>query len=286
MKSIVMLSRVLSNFAGIECNNIDVLVHRFYDGEIGVTLTKNCVDEDVILAAELYPDTSENIVRLMFALDAIKRAGARSIDLFVPYLPYMRADRVHEKSAESLGAKVILDMIYNAGVKNIVTLDIHNPAVKGFFNGNLTQINQGKADCDISSLIVYPDQSAFKKYNEIYNAHDHVTVEKVRDISGIVYTSDIPKEIVEGRDCMLVDDIIATGGTLFEVAEKLKNAGAKKVSAYVTHAVLCGNALERLENSHIDELQTTDSIGIYGNSSKIVVKHIVRNYIKEICSCF
>jgi ribose-phosphate pyrophosphokinase len=253
------------------------MVDKFSDGEISVDLTENVRGDEVfILQSTSYP-TNDNLMELLLMCDAFRRSSVSKINAVVPYFGYARQDRRIRSTRVAISAKVVADMLASVGVDRLITVDLHSEQIQGFFRIPVDNI--------YASPILVTDILT-QKYS------DNVVVVSP-DIGGVVRARAIAKQIhdadlaiidkrrpgknqaqvmhiigdVAGKDCVLVDDIVDTAGTLCKAADALKEVGAKSVVAYVSHPVLSGNAIENIENSSLDKLVVTDTISLATNAS-------------------
>jgi len=246
----------------------DCTVKRFADKEIFVEIHENVRGEDVfVLQSTSYP-ANDHLMELLILVDALRRSSARRITAVLPYYGYARQDR---KSAPRtpISAKLVANLITQAGANRVLTLDLHAPQIQGFFDiptDNLYAAPVLTRDIaeryDTSNvMIVSPDVGGVLRARNVANriGAQLAIVDKRRPRAGVSEVMNIIGD-VEGQSCILIDDIVDSGGTLVNAAEALLNKGASEVSAYITHGVLSGNAPERIANSRLKELVTTDSI--------------------------
>jgi ribose-phosphate pyrophosphokinase len=246
----------------------DCLVRRFADQEIFVEIKENVRGEDVfVIQSTSYP-ANDNLMELLILIDALLRASARRITAVIPYFGYARQDR-KMGGRTPISAKLVANLITRAGADRVLTLDLHAGQIQGFF------------DIPTDNLYVAPVMS--RDIKERYSLENLMVVSP--DVGGVVRARDLAKRIdaplaivdkrrerpgesevmniigdVEGRDCLLFDDIVDSGGTLVNAAEALLAAGANRVAAYITHGVLSGGAVARIEASHLGELVISDTI--------------------------
>lgn len=245
-----------------------VTVHRFQDLEIFVEIKENVRGEDVfVIQSTSYP-ANDNLMELLICQDALKRASARRITAVLPYFGYGRQDR---KSAPRtpISAKLVADLITVAGANRLLTLDLHAGQIQGFFDipvDNLFAapviVDDVKRKFEADRLmIVSPDVGGVVRARAIAKrlGADLSIVDKRREQAGVSEVMHIIGD-VDGRRCILVDDIVDSAGTLCNAADALKEAGAASVHAYVTHAVLSGGAAARVASSALESLVVTDSI--------------------------
>ncbi len=247
---------------------MDASIHRFPDSEIRIEVNENVRGEDVFLLQSTSNPANENIMELLITLDALKRASARRVTAVIPYFGYARQDR-KPGPRTPISAKLIANVITSAGADRVLTLDLHAAQIQGFFDIPLdhlyaspVMVNDIRNHYDSSNLmIVSPDAGGVARARSMakrINA-DLAIIDKRRERASISEVMNVIGN-VEGRDCILIDDIVDSGGTLCNAANALKEKGARNVSAYITHGVLSGKAVELITNSALKELVTTDSI--------------------------
>jgi ribose-phosphate pyrophosphokinase len=244
------------------------IVRRFADMEIFVEVQENVRGEDVFVIQSTSAPANDHLMELLILIDALKRASARRITAVVPYFGYARQDR-KPGPRTPISAKLVANMIDRAGADRVLTLDLHAGQIQGFFDiptDNLfaapvmvQDIRQHFAADNL--MVVSPDVGGVVRARGLAKRIDAplAIVDKRRERPG---DSEVMNVIgnVSGRACLLVDDIVDSGGTLVNAAEALLEHGATQVSAYITHGVLSGGAVARITNSHIKELVITDSI--------------------------
>ncbi|CAB9538957.1 Ribose-phosphate pyrophosphokinase (EC 2.7.6.1) [uncultured Gammaproteobacteria bacterium] len=246
------------------------LVGQFSDGESQVEILENVRGCDVfVLQPTCGPSPAETLMELLIMVDALKRSSAARITAVVPYLGYSRQDRRSRLTRVPITAKLAAKMIEASGVDRILTIDLHADQIQGFFNIPIDNIYaQPVLIKDIleknyrDMIIVSPDvggvvraRASAKKLNDA----DLAIIDKRRPAANMVKIMNVIGD-VEGKTCVLIDDMVDTAGTLCQAANILKEKGAKKVVAYATHAVLSGNAIDNINNSKLDELVATNTI--------------------------
>jgi ribose-phosphate pyrophosphokinase len=243
-------------------------VRRFSDMEVFVEVHENVRGEDVFVIQPTSYPANDHLMELLVTLDALKRSSARRITAVIPYYGYARQDR-KTSSRSPISAKLVANLITAAGADRVLTLDLHAPQIQGFFDipvDNLyaspvlvKDIHESLAKPDL--VIVSPDVGGVLRARDIARRLDAdlVIVDKRRERAGISEVVNIIGE-VDGRCCILIDDIVDTAGTLCNAAVALVEAGASRVYAYVTHGVLSGGAVPRVAASPIEMLVITDSI--------------------------
>jgi len=252
-------------------------VRRFQDMEVFVEILENVRGEDVfVIQSTSYP-ANDNIMELLVSLDALRRASAKRVTAVIPYFGYARQDR-KPGPRTPISAKLVANLITSAGADRVLTVDLHAGQIQGFFDIPVDNLyaepvffgdfKQHYKNSD--AMIISPDVGGVVRARAMAKriGADLAIVDKRREKAGVSEVMNIIGE-VEGRDCILVDDIVDSAGTLCNAAEALKKAGAKSVSAYVTHGVLSGKATERVANSVLKELVITDSIGVTDSVKKV-----------------
>ncbi|HZZ37017.1 MAG TPA: ribose-phosphate pyrophosphokinase [Caulobacteraceae bacterium] len=248
-------------------------VKRFPDNEIWVTIDENVRGEDVfVLQSTCYP-ANDNLMELLICIDALKRASARRITAVTPYFGYARQDR-KTGGRTPISAKLVSNLITRAGADRVLTMDLHSGQIQGFFDiptDNLQAAPLMAADIKAVNrktddlLIVSPDVGGVVRALALASRLNVglAIVDKRRPAPGVSEVANIIGD-VEGRRLIMFDDIVDSAGTLCNAAKSLMDAGATEVSAYVTHGVLSGGAIERVNNSALKELVVTDSIDADG----------------------
>ena len=260
------LAEAISAFLNLPLTKASV--RRFSDMEIFVEINENVRGEDVFMIQSTSYPANDNLMELLVALDALKRGSARRITAVIPYYGYARQDR-KSGPRTPISAKLVANVITSAGADRVLTLDLHAGQIQGFFDiptDNLFAAPVFTKDIlerfDNGDLtIVSPDVGGVLRARAIAKRLDAdlAIIDKRRERAGVSEVMHIIGD-VEGRRCVLVDDIVDSAGTLCNAAEALVNAGAKSVSAYVTHGVLSGGAVARVTASPLQELVMTDSI--------------------------
>ncbi|AWN51019.1 ribose-phosphate pyrophosphokinase [Methylobacterium sp. 17Sr1-1] len=243
-------------------------VRRFADMEIFVELQENVRGEDVYIVQSTSFPANDHLMELLIMIDAARRSSARRITAVLPYFGYARQDR-RTSGRTPISAKLVANLITEAGADRVMTLDLHAGQIQGFFDiptDNLfaapVMVRDIKERLDPADMmVVSPDVGGVVRARALAKRIDAplAIVDKRRDRPGESEVMNIIGE-VEGRSCILVDDIVDSGGTLVNAAEALLAKGAKDVSAYITHGVLSGGAVSRIASSKLKELVITDSI--------------------------
>jgi ribose-phosphate pyrophosphokinase len=247
----------------------DANVGSFSDGEISVEITENVRGADVFIIQSTCAPTNNNLMELIVMVDALRRASAGRITAVIPYFGYARQDRRVRSARVPITAKVVADFLSSVGVDRVLTVDLHAEQIQGFFDvpvdnvfGSPILLADMKSKDFHNPVVVSPDIGGVVRARAVakmLNDSDLAIIDKRRPKANVSQVMHIIGE-VKDRDCIIVDDMIDTGGTLCKAAEALKEHGARRVFAYATHPVLSGNAAENIKNSVIDELIVTDSI--------------------------
>ena len=260
------LAEAISKYMELPLTKADV--KRFSDMEVFVEIQENVRGEDVFLIQSTSSPTNDNLMELLVALDALKRGSANRITAVIPYYGYARQDR-KSGPRTPISAKLVANLITVAGAHRVVTVDLHAGQIQGFFDiptDNLFAAPVFQSDIkekygDKSLVIVSPDVGGVVRARALAKSLDAdlAIIDKRRERAGVSEVMNIIGE-VDDRHCILVDDIVDSGGTLCNAAEALMAAGGLSVSAYISHGVLSGGAAARIKDSPLTELVTTDSI--------------------------
>ncbi len=243
-------------------------VSRFSDGEILLELLENVRGKDVFILQSTSAPTNDNLMEVMVMVDALKRASAGRITAALPYFGYGRQDRRPRSARVAITAKVVADMLSGVGVDRVLTMDLHADQIQGFFDIPVDNIYAGPillADVrknDYKDLmVVSPDVGGVVRARALAKQLDVdlAIIDKRRPKPNVAKVMNIIGDVA-GRNCIIMDDLVDTANTLCEAAAALKDKGALRVIAYCTHAVLSGTAVQRIENSALDELVVTDTI--------------------------
>ena len=261
---------VLANHisAELKVKPIDVTVTRFSDQEVFVEINENIRGKNIFVIQSTSMPANDHIMELLITIDALKRASANTVTAVIPYFGYARQDR-KVGPRTPISAKLVADVLTTAGIDRLLTIDLHAGQIQGFFDipvDNLyaapvitKDILKNYKDKDL--VVISPDVGGVVRARGIAKRinGDLAIVDKRRDKANESEVMNIIGDI-NNRDCIIVDDIVDTAGTLCNAAEALINAGAKSVSAYITHGVLSGPAIKIIQNSKLKELVITDSI--------------------------
>ncbi len=244
-------------------------VGRFSDGEICVQINENVRGGDVFIIQSTCAPTNDNLMELIVMVDALRRASAGRITAVIPYFGYARQDRRVRSSRVPITAKVVADFLSSVGVDRVLTVDLHAEQIQGFFDvpvdnvfGTPVLLEDMRAKNLHDAVVVSPDIGGVVRARavaKLLDETDIAIIDKRRPRANVSQVMHLIGD-VEGRDCVIVDDMIDTGGTLCKAAEALKERGAKRVFAYATHAVFSGNAAQNIKDSVIDEVIITDSV--------------------------
>jgi len=246
----------------------DCTVKRFADKEIFVEIHENVRGEDVFVLQSTSFPVNDNLMELLIVTDALRRSSARRITAVIPYFGYARQDR-KSASRTPISAKLVANLITEAGVNRVITLDLHAAQIQGFFDiptdnlyGAPVMVRDIQERYDGKKLmIVSPDVGGVARARATAQriGADLAIVDKRRPKAGVSEVMNIIGDVA-GHSCLLIDDLVDSGGTLVNAAEALLKAGALEVSAYITHGVLSDGAVERVAASKLKELVITDSI--------------------------
>lgn len=246
----------------------DATVNKFSDGEINIELNENVRGRDVFVVQSTCAPTNDNLMELIVMVDALRRASAARITVVVPYFGYARQDRRVRSSRVPITAKVVADMMVGAGIDRVLTVDLHAEQIQGFFDVPVDNVYGSPVLLDDINkqnyedlIIVSPDIGGVVRARALAKqlGIELAIIDKRRPKANVAEVMNLIGD-VEGRTCLLVDDMVDTAGTLCGAAKALKDFGAKQVIAYCTHPVLSGKAMENITNSVLDELVVTDSI--------------------------
>ena len=252
----------------LETKLVRTTIRRFADSEVSVEIHENIRGEDVFVLQSTNSPANDNLMELLLVLDALKRSSAKRVTAVMPYFGYARQDR-KSGPRTPISAKLVANLITNAGANRILTLDLHAGQIQGFFDIPVDNLYAAPLFAkDIKDqyegrdvMIVSPDVGGVVRARALATRlnTDLAIIDKRRERAGVSEVMNVIGD-VNGRDCILVDDIVDSGGTLVNAANALLGNGAKSVSVYVTHGVLSGQAISRIANSQIKMITITDSI--------------------------
>lgn len=249
---------------------------RFSDGEFNFQIGENVRGADVFIIQPTCPPTDKNLMELLIMLDTFKRASAERVTAVIPYFGYARSDK-KDRPRVPIAAKLIANLIDRAGADRILTIDLHASQIQGFFDIPVDHlyaasviVNYFQENPIENLVVVAPDTGGAERsraYAKRLNA-DLVLVDKRREKANVAEVMNVVGE-VDGKNCLIVDDMCDTGGTICKVAEALHKNGAKDIFACFSHAVLSGNAIKNLRNSHIKKIIVTDTIPLCDKGSEL-----------------
>ena len=260
------LAQEIASHLGVEVGNADV--GRFSDGEVTVEIHQNVRARDVFVVQPTCAPTNEHLMELAFMVDALKRASARRITAVIPYFGYARQDRRPRSMRVPISAKVVANMLETVGVERLLTMDLHADQIQGFFDIPVDNIYASPVLLsDLKSknypnlVVISPDVGGVVRARALAKqlGCDLAIIDKRRAAANVSEVMHVIGEI-EGRNCVIMDDMIDTAGTLCKAAEVLKERGANSVYAYCTHPVFSGTAVDRIHASQIDEVVITNTI--------------------------
>ena len=260
------LAQEIASHLGVDLGK--ALVGRFSDGEVTVEIQQNVRARDVFVVQPTCAPTNENVMELLIMVDALKRASARRITAVIPYFGYARQDRRPRSTRVPISAKVVANLLETVGVERVLTMDLHADQIQGFFDIPVDNIYASPVLLsDLKSknyrdlVVVSPDVGGVVRARALAKqlGCDLAIIDKRRPAAGVSEVMHVIGDI-EGRNCVVMDDMIDTAGTLVKAAEVLKERGAKSVFAYCTHPVFSGPAIDRIRNSALDEVVITNTI--------------------------
>ena len=266
----------VSEILGIKISKADV--GYFSDGELKVEIEENVRGHDTFIIQSTCSPTNKNVMEIMLIADALKRSSASRITAVVPYYGYARQDRRVRSARVPISAKVVADMFASVGIDRVLTIDLHSETIQGFFDmpadnvyATKFMVDDIKDNNDRNEVVVVsPDVGGVVRSRALAKLLDDTDLAIIDKRRAVANESEVMNIIgeVEGKVCIVPDDIIDTAGTLCNAAKALKDKGAKAVKAYITHPVLSGPAIERLNKSEIDELIVTNSIPLNKEAKK------------------
>lgn len=248
----------------------DATVDKFSDGEVHVQLHENVRGDEVFLIQSTCSPANDNLMEVLCMVDALRRASAGRITAVIPYFGYARQDRRVRSQRVPITARLVSDLLQVAGVDRVLTVDLHAEQIQGFFDIPVDNIYATDVLVDHlhntkdlhNPVIVSPDIGGVVRARamaRLYNNSEIAIIDKRRPAPNVSQVMNVIGD-VKDRDCILIDDIIDTGGTLVNAAKALKERGARRVFAYATHAIFSGNAVEKLADPVLEKIVVTDSI--------------------------
>ena len=253
----------------------ELQITKFSDGEFAVSYEESIRGRDIFLVQSTFPN-SDNLMELLLMIDAAKRASARTINAVIPYFGWARQDR-KDKPRVSIGAKLVADLLSVAGVDRVITMDLHADQIQGFFNVPVDHLYASNVilpylkSLNLEDLVIAsPDVGGSKRANTYakYLGCPLVLCNKTRARANVVATMQIIGE-VEGKNVVIIDDMVDTAGTITKAADIMKAAGAKTVRACASHCVMSGPASDRVQESALEEIVFTDSIPYTQRCAKV-----------------
>ena len=270
------LADEVSKILGIKISDADV--GYFSDGELRVEIEENVRGHDTFIIQSTCSPTNKNVMEIMLIADALKRSSASRITAVVPYYGYARQDRRVRSARVPISAKVVADMFASVGIDRVLTIDLHSETIQGFFDMPADNVYATKLMIDDIKennqrdevIVVSPDVGGVVRSRALAKYLDDTDLAIIDKRRAAANESEVMNVIgeIDGKVCIVPDDIVDTAGTLCNAASALKSKGAKAVKAYITHPVLSGPAIERLNNSDIDEIVVTNSIPLNKEAKK------------------
>ena len=270
------LASEVSKILGIDISHADI--GQFSDGEIKVQIEDNVRGHDTFIIQSTCAPTNKNVMEIMLIADALKRSSASKVTAIVPYYGYARQDRRVRSARVPISAKVVADMFASVGIDRVLTIDLHSETIQGFFDMPADNVYATKLMVDHIKdnnerkevVVVSPDVGGVVRSRALAKLLDDTDLAIIDKRRAVANQSEVMNIIgdIDGKVCIVPDDLIDTAGTLCNAADALKEKGAKAVKAYITHPVLSGPAIERLNNSSIDELVVTNSIPLNKEAQK------------------
>lgn len=272
-------------------------VNRFSDGEIAIEITENVRGKDVFIVQPTCAPTNDNLMEILVMADALRRASAGRITAVIPYFGYARQDRRPRSARVPITAKVVADMLTTVGIDRVVMIDLHADQIQGFFDipvdniyGTPALLADLRQQQHENLIVVSPDVGGVVRARAVAKQLGDVDLAIIDKRRQKANESQVMHLIgdVKDRDCVIVDDMVDTAGTLCKAADALKQFGARRVFAYATHPVLSGKAIDNLKNSVIDELVVTDTIPLspeaisLGKVRQVSVTAMVAETIRRI----
>jgi ribose-phosphate pyrophosphokinase len=277
------IARCLSEKTGEPIPLGQISVSKFSDGEIAVELLENVRGQDVFIVQSTCSPANDTLMELLLIVDAMKRSSARSISAIIPYFGYSRQDRRPRSARVPISARVVANMLITSGVDRLLTIELHADQIQGFFNIPVDNVYSTKHFADDinamhldSLVIVSPDVGGVLRARSLAKQvgdAELVIIDKRRPRANESEVMNIIGE-VNGRNCVIIDDIADTGGTLCKAIDALFARGAESVRAYCTHAVLSGPAPKNFRNTRVTELVVTDTIPMHPAMSGIPIRQI------------
>ena len=266
----------------------ELQITKFSDGEFAVSFEESIRGRDIFLVQSTFPN-SDNLMELLLMIDAAKRASARTINAVIPYFGWARQDR-KDKPRVSIGAKLVADLLSAAGVNRVITMDLHADQIQGFFDVPVDHLYASNVilpylqSLHLEDLVIAsPDVGGSKRANTYakYLGCPLVLCNKTRARANVVASMQIIGE-VEGKNVVIIDDMVDTAGTITKAADLMKASGAKTVRACASHCVMSGPASERVQNSALEEIVFTDSIPYTQRCAKVKQLSVADTFAEAI----
>ncbi|MBR7086027.1 MAG: ribose-phosphate pyrophosphokinase [Prevotella sp.] len=274
--------------ASLGCPLGNLLITKFSDGEFAVSYEESIRGRDVFLVQSTFP-SSDNLMELLLMIDAAKRASARTINAVIPYFGWARQDR-KDKPRVSIGAKLVADLLSVAGIDRLITMDLHADQIQGFFNVPVDHLYGSSVilpylqSLKLDDLVIAsPDVGGSKRANTYakFLGCPLVLCNKTRARANVVESMQIIGE-VDGKNVVIIDDMVDTAGTITKAADLMKAAGAKTVRACASHCVMSGPASERVQASALEEIVFTDSIPYANRCAKVKQLSVADTFAEAI----
>ncbi|OZG70681.1 ribose-phosphate pyrophosphokinase [Hahella sp. CCB-MM4] len=277
----------------------DATVSRFSDGEVNVEINENVRGRDVFIIQPTCQPTNDNLMELVVMADALRRASAGRITAVIPYFGYARQDRRPRSSRVPISAKVVADILTVVGINRVLTVDLHADQIQGFFHipvdnayATTVMLDDIERKNFENFVVVSPDVGGVvraRAFAKRLDDADLAIIDKRRPQANVAQVMHIIGD-VQDKVCILVDDIVDTAGTLCKAAAALKEHGASKVIAYITHPVLSGPAIDNINGSEMDELVVTDTIPLSDNAKncakirQLSLAGLLAESIRRVCN--
>lgn len=280
------LGEKIAKHLNVELSEVEI--KNFSDGEIWAKYPNHIRGKDVFIVQSTNPP-SDNLMELLILIDAAKRASAKRVTAVIPYFGYARQDR-KDQPRVSITAKLVANLLTVSRVDRILTMDLHAPQIQGFFDIPFDHLTAYpvflKHFKNIDNLVVVsPDVGGIKRAREVANylGLPLVVIDKRRQQANQAEAMNVIGN-VEGKNCLIIDDLLDTGGTFITAAQALKTHGAQKIYGAVTHALLSGNAIENINNSILEELVVTDTLNLENRQlgNKIITKSVSEIFAEAI----
>jgi len=285
----IALAKNIAKYSRIPFGKMDV--HKFSDGEIRVEINERIRGDDIIVVQPTCAPTNDNLMELLIMIDAFRRSAVNSITAVIPYYGYSRQDRRPDCTRTPITSRLVADMLEAAGVDQVIIVDIHSGQQQGFFRIPFINISASpeivgdiwkQMKHEGETIIVSPDTGGVVRARSIAKQlgdADLAIIDKRRPAANVSEVMNVIGDI-KGKNCIIVDDMIDTAGTLCKAAAALKERGALRVTAYATHAIFSGDAYTNIANSELDEVVVTDTIPIIDPPSNIRIISVA-NIIAE-----